>query len=106
MDQKKMKTALDLIYLVSCAVNNEKPDLKKSADFDLADIFSFARRHSLTAAASISIEQVTSLPLDFKEEKYKVVRRLSLFDIERKKVLDTLNHLKINNRKHLFQISA
>ena len=48
-----------------------------------------ARRHSLTAAASISIEQVTSLPLDFKEEKYKVVRRLSLFDIERKKVLDT-----------------
>ena len=84
-----MKTAWDLIYLVSCAVNNEKPDLKKSADFDLADIFSLARRHSLTAAASISIEQVTSLPLDFKEEKYKVVRRLSLFDIERKKVLDT-----------------
>lgn len=89
MDQKKMKTAWDLIYLVSCAVNNEKPDLKKSADFDLADIFSLARRHSLTAAASISIEQVTSLPLDFKEEKYKVVRRLILFDIERKKVLDT-----------------
>lgn len=82
------KTAWDLVYLVSCVINDEKLCEERCADMDLTEVFSLARGHSLTVIAATAIEKFTSLPSNFKEEKFKVIRRLSLFDIERNKVFE------------------
>ena len=40
-----MTDALDLIYLVSCTVNGQKPDLQRCAEMDISVIFELAQRH-------------------------------------------------------------
>lgn len=89
------KSAMDLIYLVSCAVNNEKPEKTVCDQMDLAEVYKTSIKHSLTEAAAYSLEQVISLTEDFKEEKYKAIRRLSLLNIEREKILNELEKHKI-----------
>lgn len=79
--------ASDLIYLLSCAVNEEIPDAQRCAAMSLPDVYALAQRHSLTVAAACALEQVMALPSYFKEEKFKAIRRLSYFDIERTKLL-------------------
>lgn len=90
-----MKTAQDLIYLVSCAVNNEEADKEKCAEMDLTKVLKSAIRHSLTVAAATALEKAVQLPPSFREEKYKTIRVLSLFDIERKQLLNELEQQKI-----------
>lgn len=82
--------AMDLIYLVSCAVNGEKPDKKKCDKMELSDVLDMAISHSLSVASAIALEQVMTLPIDFKEAKYKAVRRQSLLNVEREKVIAAL----------------
>ena len=92
---EKTKAAQDLIYLVSCAMNSEKPDKQKCDEMDLAAVYGLALRHSLCAVAAAALERVCVLPEDFREAKYKAVRRQSLFNIERAKVLEALERKKI-----------
>ena len=89
------QTAKDLIYLVSCGVNDEKPDLQRCLKMDLHEICKSAHRHSLVGMAALVLEQVKALPADFIEEKFKVIRRMSLYDLEIPKVLDALEKNKI-----------
>ena len=49
-----MKAAMDLIYLVSCAVNEEKPDAEKCAAMKLDEVYAVAERHSLRSAAAVA----------------------------------------------------
>ena len=84
------KTAQELIYLVSCSVNEQTPDRERCAQIDAEEVFALARSHSLTVAAALALEQAAELPRDFKEEKFKAVRVLSLYEIERKKILEEL----------------
>lgn len=81
---------MDLIFLVSCAVNSEKPDKKKCDKMELSAVLNMAIRHSLSVAAATALEQVMTLPEDFKEAKYKAVRRQSLLNVEREKVIAAL----------------
>lgn len=91
MEKNNVSTAAgDLIYLVSCAVNCETPGKKICDEMDLKEVFALARRHSLTAAAAYALESAGIHSLDFREEKYKAVRRSSFLDIERVKVLAEL----------------
>lgn len=85
-----ISAAQDLIYLVSCAVNEEKPNTKKCRGMNLPEVFKLARCHSLTVAAACALEQVVELPGYFKEEKLKAIRRLSLYDVERAQILSLL----------------
>ena len=85
-----LKPAMDLIYLVSCAVNNEKPDKKTVSEMDLSAVQKAALEHSFSVAAACALEQVITLPENLKEEKYKAIRRLTLLNVERKKVIDAL----------------
>ena len=94
-DTDKMQTALDLIYLVSCAVNEELPDKKRISETDLSDVLKMAQKHALSAVAAIALEKVIKLPDDFKEEKYKAIRRLSLLGFERERILRSLEEQKI-----------
>ena len=90
-----LKPAMDLIYLVSCAVNNEKPDKKTVSEMDLSAVQRSALEHSFSVAAACALEQVITLPEDLKEEKYKAIRRLTLLNVERKKVIGALEENKI-----------
>ena len=85
----------DLIYLLSCAVNGEKPDAGRCAVMDLTKILQLARLHSVTVAAATALEKAIPLPPDFMEEKYKAIRRFSLFEVERAKILHELEQNKI-----------
>ena len=80
------KPALDLIYLVSCAVNEEEPSREKCAEMDLDALFEMSLRHSLTAAVAYALERILPPPEAFREEKYKVIRRLSEYEIECKRI--------------------
>ena len=60
----------DLIYLLSCAVNGEKPDAGRCAAMDLTKILQLARLHSVTVAVATALEQSIPLPSYFMEEKY------------------------------------
>ena len=77
------ESVYDLIYLASCSVNGEKPDTGKCKEMDLPEIFDLSVRHSLVTVCAHSLEQVMTLPPYFLEEKYKTIRILSLYDIER-----------------------
>ena len=82
-----LKTTLDLVYLVSCAVNGEKPSAQRCAEMNLFQVYRMARMHFLTAAAAFALEQVTELPHAFDQAKKKAIRKQALFDIERNNVL-------------------
>lgn len=79
--------ALDLIYLVSCVVNGERPDKKRCDGMELKKVYSVALRHALSVCASLALESVVELPEYFIEAKYKAIRRLALYEKERQTLL-------------------
>lgn len=78
---------LDLIYLVSCVVNGERPDKKRCDGMELKKVYSVALRHALSVCASLALESVVELPEYFIEAKYKAIRRLALYEKERQTLL-------------------
>lgn len=84
------KSAWDLIYLVSCAVNREQPDRERCAAMDLEEVWSLAQRHMLTAAAASALSQAGELPHAYDQALKKAIRKIALFDIERAGVLNEL----------------
>ena len=88
--ESSSKTARDLIYLVSCAVNEKKPNTDICREMDLEAVYYLAQFHSLTSAAAFALEKVTELPRAFDQAKKKAIHKLSHFDIERIKILAAL----------------
>lgn len=84
------KNSLNLVYLASCAVNNKIPEKARCDEMDMSAVLELARVHLLAAAAAYALEKTVALTEEFREEKYKAVRRLSLFNVERAKVLSEL----------------
>ena len=76
-------SANDLIYLLSCVLNKEKPDAKRCAAMELGKLYRLSQFHMLTAAAAHALEQVAELPRPFDQAKKKAIRKIALFDIER-----------------------
>ncbi len=91
LSPRQRDAARDLIYLVSCAVNKTKPDAAACLAMDLSEVYRLAKAHSLTAAASFALEQVTELPHSFDQAKKKAIRKLALFDIERAVILQNFD---------------
>ena len=81
----------DLIYLLSCSVNEIDPDIERMNQIDLDAVYELAAFHSLAAAVSFAIEKVIELPYIFDQAKKKAIRKLALFDIERSKILSCFN---------------
>ena len=82
-----VKAADDLLYLVSCAVNERQPSPERCKAMYLPSVYGLASAHYLTSAAAIALEQVMPLPHAFDQSKKKAIRKLSLFDIEREDIL-------------------
>ncbi len=81
------KSSDDLIYLLSCAFNEEIPSIERCREMNLADVYHIASSHFLASAAAFTLEQVMELPHEFDQAKKKAIRKLSLFDIERSAIL-------------------
>lgn len=95
MKNERNNAAKDLIYLLSCAVNCEKPDKNIINQMDLQKVFELSQIHSLTAVAAYALEKTIPLPDDYKEAKYKAVCRQTLLNVERARVLKELEENKI-----------
>lgn len=77
------RIAGDLIYLVTCAVNEEAPDIEVIKGMDLSEVYRLSQEHMLTAAAAFALEKAITLPHAFDQAKKKAIRKLTLFEIER-----------------------
>ena len=81
------RTTRDLLYLLSCAVNEVPPSAKRCKEMDLMAVYRLARSHFLTAAAAFALEQAVELPREFDQAKKKAIRKLAFFEIERAGIL-------------------
>ena len=82
--------AKDLLYLVSCAVNEDKPSPERCAAMDMDAVLELAKHHMLSAAAAFALEKTMALPASWKDAKATAIRRLILFDSERARVTRAL----------------
>ena len=95
LTERNARIARDVIYLVSCAVNEETPDKERVMNMDLAEVFRLSQEHLLTAAAAFALEQVAALPHAFDQAKKKAIRKLALFDVERTAIAREFEKAKI-----------
>ena len=84
--QSALKTAYDTVYLVSCALNGQAPDIERCRQMSLPSVYRFSREHLLTAAVSFALEQVIELPHAFDQAEKKAIRKLALLEIERSRI--------------------
>ena len=77
------RIAKDMIYLVSCAVNEETPDKARIAGIDLQEVYRLSQMHMMTAGVAFALEKVMPLPHAFDQAKKKAIRKLTLFELER-----------------------
>lgn len=82
--------AADLIYLLSCAVNEEEPAAEICAAMDIDEVLDFAKKHMVAAAAAFALEQALPLPTAWRDAKGTVIRRQIIFEAERAKILKAL----------------
>lgn len=89
------KNAADMIALVRCAVNEEKPDAKLIEQLDLPALFEICQAHILTACTAYALESAGIHDAAFTEEKNKAIRKNLILDSERAKILNRLEQEKI-----------
>ena len=84
----------DMIYVVSCALQNQKPDKERIEAMDLKALYEAARKHSLTAMVYMALENTGVFEAadqawirQWKDEKDKAIRKNILFDAERTQLL-------------------
>ena len=85
----------DLIYLLSCSVNDIKPDIERINHMNLDSVCDLDLFHSVADTVSFAIERVIELPYRFDQIKKKTIRKLALFDIERSKIVSCFDKERI-----------
>lgn len=89
------KNAADMIALVRCAINGEKPDAALTAQLDLPKLFEICQSHILTACVAYALESAGIRDAAFTEAKEKAIRKNILLDAERAKILKRLEQEQI-----------
>ena len=87
-------TAWTLIYLLSCAVNENECKLKPD-EIDFDGLYLLASNHVLCSAVAYALESAGISEGRFEQAKLKAKRRLGLFDLEREKIGTMLNEAGI-----------
>lgn len=77
------KTATDLIYLLSCAVNGITPDTERVQAVDLEQLYRLAKAHTLRAAVFIALRSAGVNDHSFQQAYNKAVRKNVMLDVER-----------------------
>ena len=77
-----------LIYLISCALNNETPEREQFADADLNTVLKMSMRHSVAAMAADSVRKAGVDHSGFENERVKGTRKEILFRSALTEVID------------------
>ncbi len=92
MTEIKTKSAYDMLYLTSCALNNVIPDKNKIESMNLENLFEMCQFHSLTYIVCMALESVgMELPEYWTQAKAKAIRKVLLLDAERRKIFDFID---------------
>ncbi len=78
----------DLIYLLSCAVNKNTPDIERINNLNLDDIYKIAKFNSVVATLSTILENSGIRDKRFLQEYKRTIRKNIMLDIDRKAILD------------------
>ncbi|MCR5576942.1 MAG: nucleotidyltransferase family protein [Oscillospiraceae bacterium] len=83
MTPEEYRRELDnVIWLVSCAVNETAPDPARVRELDLPLLHEAASRHMLTAAVAMALESAGVHDEQFTRSKASAMRRVALMDID------------------------
>ncbi|MBR6089368.1 MAG: nucleotidyltransferase family protein [Anaerolineaceae bacterium] len=88
MDEEINSVIFDLAYLVGCAVDGVIPDAERVSRMDLDAVYQEAGRHMLSAAAAMALESAGMRDDRSSRIISLSVRKTSLFDRERKAILE------------------
>ena len=72
-EEQTRRAAQDVIYLVRCAINEEKPDLSRIGNTE--EVYAFAAWHKLTAAAAMALESAGQKDRRSKQTIAKALKR-------------------------------
>lgn len=78
----------DLIYLLSCAVNEVTPNAIRVQKMDLENVWSLAEYHMVTAAICIALQRAGVKRKEYYETLNKAIRKNICFDLERQAIFD------------------
>lgn len=79
------------IHLLSSALNGMQPDKEKLLRINPHELFQLAEAHKMLAVTAFALNTVGVREPHFEEAKTKALRKLALFDVERKNIFDELN---------------
>ena len=81
------KLNIDLIYLLSCAVNGITPDAIRVQAIDMDELYDFCKSYTLRGAVYIALKSAGVTDKAFDQAYNKAVRKNVLLDIERTAIL-------------------
>ena len=73
----------DLIYLLTCSVNEITPDAEKIKAMDLEQLYKLAKFHTVRSAVNIALERANVKHEKFHEAMKKAIRKNIYLDMER-----------------------
>lgn len=82
------KTAKDLIYLLTCAVNGLAPDTARAQAMDMEKLYQLAKAHTLSAAVFIALRSAGVQDRSFQQAYNKAVRKNVMLDVERTAIFE------------------
>ena len=86
------KTAKDLIYLLTCAVNGITPETSMVQAMDLEKLYLLAKAHTLRAAVYIALRSAGVSEHIFQQAYNKAVRKNVMLDLERTAIFEEFEH--------------
>ena len=99
MNSDILSAAKDIAYLSACMINGSAPDAQRVGGMDIAVLYKLASAHLLTGIVGYALEEAGIDDPDFSRGKAKAIRKVALFDVERKTVLDELDKAGIWHMK-------
>ena len=85
----------DVIWLVGCALNGERPDAERVRAMDLPWVYKAASRHMLSAAAAEALEAAGVQDAQFSQARARAIRNVALMDMDKEQLLHRLEEAGI-----------
>ena len=96
MENKMQEKAIqDLVYLISCAVNQTSPAPERLQSMDLSAVFEAADQHSVSAATAYALESAGVKTEQTRQAIAKAVRSLAIMEEEKLALFERLEQAGI-----------
>ena len=90
------KTLYDMLYLVTCGIQQVKPQQSCVDTIDWEKLYKVSRAHFLNVLVGMTLkESGAKLPKEWEQALSKAVRKNVLFDVERAAILEEFEKLGI-----------